>query len=379
MTTPSEAYTLEVSRITKGIFTVDMLSRRDGAVIVIGRRIVFYGTIVDHLIKQFSPEQLVYHLLRHLDSGDYLHVLNALRRGSNYEPLKCKHCRFHEILEEFDKNSYRMASAPSFLSSITDNSYRVSESKIREKKRVSINSTGSGKSTPKRKRRAGTREASYDVIEDMILEAMRGARILRNLLEDKRLQPSPIVLQIMRNELEGRFKFGFSSTDFSRIDLKKERDFLTYKRRSRVVNPPVVLLDRSASMDVAIVSCVSAINALVHSTPIKVYTFGECLDRDFQIKYPHESIAPPSVYGGTKLWKSLGSLYEEEREASIYLVLTDGCSSDDLFLLGGELDGYHQQTHRTYLFITDRPMRDVPMNAAQKLGMRIEYLSTHGR
>jgi hypothetical protein len=157
---------------------------------------------------------------------------------------------------------------------------------------------------------------------------------------------------VKKSELFGRKRYGLSRTDYSRLSVKREfGEYLVYKRANRVIEPPVILLDKSGSMDATIASLVTQLNSIYHSYPIKVYLFDAKLYEKPLIKYPGDFIPVCEANGGTKLWTSLINLWDKEPNASQYIVLTDAGSSDTYLLEDSELME-RLEARRTHIVLT---------------------------
>jgi hypothetical protein len=390
----ADAYWSEFSGIVDKFFNVKILSRvpeKYRGILAVGNTVSVSGfpEITDHVLK-FTPTQLVYHVMRHLDAGDYHRVVRSIQNGIPYESVKCVDCLFHQVIERlmerankkgFPRELYR------FLGKGRDDleDHREQE-KIKNKvmraleKQKNIISNEIQSEVKKKQKKKGSiaGDANVATLLEFFDEARERMAPMRYLLEERRYTMSPIIEAVKKSELFGRKRYGLSRTDYSRLSVKREfGEYLVYKRANRVIEPPVILLDKSGSMDATIASLVTQLNSIYHSYPIKVYLFDAKLYEKPLIKYPGDFIPVCEANGGTKLWTSLINLWDKEPNASQYIVLTDAGSSDTYLLEDSELME-RLEARRTHIVLT--PWYEISWRdrfLAESYGMKFTYTSEY--
>jgi hypothetical protein len=389
----ADAYWSEFSGVVEKFFNVKILSHvpeKYRGILAVGNTISVSGfpEVTEHVLK-FTPTQLVYHVMRHLDAGDYHRVVRSIQNGIPYESVKCVDCLFHQVIESLMRSVNRRKGFPREISRFLGKGKDVLEyhgeketvknkvmRALEKQKNIISNEIQSG---VKKKQKSGiTGDANVATLLEFFDEARERMAPMRYLLEERRYTMSPIVEAVKKFELFGKKRYGLSRTDYSRLSVKREfGDYLVYKRANRAIEPPVILLDKSGSMDATIASLVTQLNSLYHSYPIKVYMFDQKLHEKPFIKYPGDLIPLCTADGGTRLWTSLINLWEKEPNASQYIVLTDA-GSTDLFLLEDDERMGRPEAQRTHIVLT--PWYEISWrhrSLAESYGMKFTYTSEY--
>lgn len=358
-----------ISELVSGIFSVrhGAASPENSGVIILGKEILVFESdvLVSSFYLRMTPAEGIYHTLRHVECGDYHRVMKHKLYGAPYAP--CYICFYHQPLLRILNSKNPLATLAKFSMDMKKELDEIPASKQGSSGRSgAANNRNSNESSEGNK--GGLDSQVTEFIIHQIDEAKKRASYLRTRLTHKSLHP--LTLELKKADLFGRSAVGYNRVDYSRPNVKRSFDFLSFRRRGRVEPTPVVLLDVSESMEIHIERATQRLNSLIHNYPIKIYPFNTRL-LDPIVKKPESSIMPPAVRGGTQMWGALYSLYEKEPHATKYLILTD-METDDYEVIYALREEFSLQLGRTTVLIVEGSYPSIGnLRGIEKLGFEI--------